>query len=219
LAEGLTIHILYEGQRSVGFIEYLPGEHAWRAVNAEGYLLIHCLWVVGKAKRKGYGSRLLNRCLDDARQRDARGVAVVTSERPWLTKRKLFQVHGFEQADSAPPVFELWVRRFHEAPLPRFPSDWEKRISRSGTGLTVYHSAQCPYLERATASVLRSTEELGIEARAIEFQSSGELRRHSPSAHGVFGVVYDGELLTVRYPDDTFRQKLRERVEAKQSKS
>lgn len=35
-----------------GFIEYLPGEHAWRAVHADGYLFIHCLWVVGKSKGK-----------------------------------------------------------------------------------------------------------------------------------------------------------------------
>jgi hypothetical protein len=32
------------------FIEYIPGEQAWRAVHADGYLLIHCLWVVGKSK-------------------------------------------------------------------------------------------------------------------------------------------------------------------------
>jgi len=59
-AEGLQIKILHEtGGRDVAFIEYIPGEHAWRAVQAPGYLVIHCLWVVGRGKRKGYGSRLL----------------------------------------------------------------------------------------------------------------------------------------------------------------
>jgi len=59
-AEGLKIKILHEtGGRDVAFIEYIPGEHAWRAVQAPGYMVIHCLWVVGRGKRKGYGSRLL----------------------------------------------------------------------------------------------------------------------------------------------------------------
>ena len=39
-AEGLRIKILYENGRSVGFIEYLPGEFAWRAVHAPNYVLI-----------------------------------------------------------------------------------------------------------------------------------------------------------------------------------
>lgn len=56
-AEGMRIKILYEEERSVGFIEYIPGEFAWRAVNAEGYVVIHCLWVVGRGKGKGYGIR------------------------------------------------------------------------------------------------------------------------------------------------------------------
>lgn len=47
-AEGLDIRMLGEGER--GFIETIPGEHAWRAINAEGYLVIHCLWVVGHSK-------------------------------------------------------------------------------------------------------------------------------------------------------------------------
>lgn len=30
-----------------GFIEYIPGAFGWRAVFAEDYMLIHCLWVMG----------------------------------------------------------------------------------------------------------------------------------------------------------------------------
>jgi len=37
-AEGLHIKMLELPQR--GMIEYLPGEHAWRPVNSEGYMFI-----------------------------------------------------------------------------------------------------------------------------------------------------------------------------------
>jgi hypothetical protein len=62
-AEGMRIRILYEGARSVAFIEYTPGEYAWRPANAAGYMFIHCLWTVGRAKRKGYATRLLTGCI------------------------------------------------------------------------------------------------------------------------------------------------------------
>ena len=51
-AEGLRIKLLDLSQGGRGFIEYIPGEYAWRPVEAAGYLFIHCLWVVGKSKKK-----------------------------------------------------------------------------------------------------------------------------------------------------------------------
>ena len=42
--EGMRIKLLKLPER--GFIEYIPGEHARRAVHADGYLFIHCLWVL-----------------------------------------------------------------------------------------------------------------------------------------------------------------------------
>jgi predicted DNA-binding transcriptional regulator YafY/GNAT superfamily N-acetyltransferase len=212
LAEGLTIHILHQGKRSVGFVEYMPGEHTWRAVNADGYFLIHCLWVVGKAKKQGYGSRLLEMCLDDARKQGKLGVAIVTSERPWATGRKLFQKRGFERVDTAPPVFELWVKRLADAEPPSFPSDWEQRLARHGAGLTVFRSDQCPYIEHATAAALESARDLDIPAKVVELKTAKEARRLSPFPYGVFGIVYNGELLTYYYPDDKFRKKLQDRV-------
>ena len=95
-AEGLQIKIICEDGRSVGFIEYTPAEFAWRPVRAPGYLFIHCLWVVGRAKEKGYGSRLLEACLKDASTMGKLGVAVVTKKGGHLVGKKLFLKHGFE---------------------------------------------------------------------------------------------------------------------------
>jgi hypothetical protein len=50
-SEGLKIKIVYEGKRPAGFVEYIPGEFAWRAIEAGGYLVVHCIWVVGKGKK------------------------------------------------------------------------------------------------------------------------------------------------------------------------
>lgn len=102
-SEGLKIKIVYEEKRSVGFIEYIPGEFAWRAVEAEGYLVVHCIWVVGKGKKKGYGSWLLNECVEDAREMGKHGVAMVTSSSNWLAGKKLLLKNGFESVDQAPP--------------------------------------------------------------------------------------------------------------------
>jgi hypothetical protein len=44
--QGLKIQlVLDERGKQIGFIEYIPGEMAWRPVNAAGYLFIHCIVV------------------------------------------------------------------------------------------------------------------------------------------------------------------------------
>jgi len=67
-AEGLRIRMLDLSQGGRGFIEYIPGEYAWRPVEAAGYLFIHCLWIVGKSKGKGFAKLLLDECIADARR-------------------------------------------------------------------------------------------------------------------------------------------------------
>jgi L-amino acid N-acyltransferase YncA len=199
-AEGMRIKILYEGDRSVGFVEYTPGVFAWRAVEAPNYLVIHCIWVVGKGKKKGYGSRLLNECVEDARQMQKHGVAMVTSSRHWLAGKKLFLKNGFEVVDQSPPSFELLVKRFDDgAPLPAFPKDWDERASRYGAGLTVVYADQCPYIKDAIKQYVELAAERGVDASVVKLTSGREVQNAAPSAYGVFNVVYDGRLVTYHY--------------------
>jgi hypothetical protein len=59
-SEGLCMKLLLveegakRGFRTRGFIEYIPGEYSWRGISADGYMVIHCIWVVGRAR--GHGS-------------------------------------------------------------------------------------------------------------------------------------------------------------------
>jgi L-amino acid N-acyltransferase YncA len=210
-AEGMQIKILYEGKRSVAFIEYIPGEFAWRAVDAKGYFVIHCLWVVGKGKKKGYGSRLLAECVQEARARQKHGVAMVTSGGNWLAGSKLFLRNGFESVDQAPPSFELLVKKLGDAPDPAFPTDWEERLARYGTGLTVLRSDQCPYIDNGVKIVLETAIELGIPAQVIEVADCRQAQDLSPSPYGLFGVLYEGKLLSYHYIG---RKELLQRLEA-----
>jgi len=212
-AEGLRIKILYQGQRSVGFIETMPGEAAWRAVRAPGYAVIHCLWVVGQGKGQGYGTWLLNACVEEAREAGRPGVAVVTSSGVWLAKNKLFLRNGFEVVDRAPPSFELLVKRFDGAPPPAFPTDWEERQRSYGPGLTVVYSSQCPYMPDATRLALEAAGRRGIPAHAVQLTSGREVQERSPSPYGVFGIVYEGKLLSYHYIQDREFDKFLERVQ------
>ena len=113
--------------------------------------------------------------------------------------KKLFLKHGFVQVDQAPPGFGLMVKSFGGSKLPAFPTDWANRARQFGSGLTVLYSGQCPYHPDAVRVVLEAAQARSIEAKAIELKTAEEVRACSPSPYGVFGVVYNGELVSYRY--------------------
>ena len=198
--EGMRIKILHEkGGRDVAFIEYIPGEYAWRAVDAPGYMVIHCLWVVGKGKGKGYGSRLIQECINDSRAERMLGVAMLTSDRTWLASKKIFLRNGFREVGQAPPSFQLMVSSFKDEATPTLPMDWDKRAKNFGDGLTVIRTPQCPYIENGARDILAFAKDKGIPAKSIELKNAKEVQQRSPSAYGVFGTVLDGSLLAYQY--------------------
>jgi L-amino acid N-acyltransferase YncA len=111
-ARGLRILMVWSAQagKSVGFIEYAPGESAWRAVRAANYLVVHCICVKVAGKGQGHGSRLVHEVLDEAQKEQKNGVVVVTSTGTWCAKSAIFEKNGFERIDERPP-FGLWVAR------------------------------------------------------------------------------------------------------------
>jgi GNAT superfamily N-acetyltransferase len=193
--EGMRIKMLRLPLR--GFIEYIPGEFAWRSVNAKGYIFIHCLWVVGQSRGKGLATLLLNECITDAKKSGMKGVAMVTSEKDWLVKKKFLSKQGFESVDQAPPTFELMVKKFGNFPSPTFPGDWKRKTERYGKGITVFRSDQCPYVENYVVAVKKKAGELGIKCQIVELNSVQDVRNLAPSAYGVFGIVYNGKVVTL----------------------
>ncbi len=201
--EGMRIKILRVIERGKmttrGFVEYIPGEYAWRPVNAPNYMFIHCLWVVGQNKKKGYGRMLLDLCIKDAKDKGKVGVAAITSNKTWLTGKKLFVKNGFEVVDTAPPDCELVVMKFKDAADPSFPADWEKRQKKYKEGVTVLYTDQCPYTIEAVESIIAFAKEIGVPAKAIRLTSAEELQRKAPTAFGTMGVVFNGEALPYNY--------------------
>ncbi len=195
--EGMRIKLLELPDR--GFIEYIPGEYAWRTVDATGYLVIHCLWVVGRSKGRGFATRLLDACIEDAKQSGHRGVAMVTSEKNWLAGRRLFESRGFVAVDEAAPAFSLMVKNFGDGGLPSFIDNREKLRKDFAQGLTVFRSDQCPYIEDAVENSLRVAAKAGVKCKVVELENAADVRRLSPTPFGTFALVLDGELVSYHY--------------------
>jgi L-amino acid N-acyltransferase YncA len=196
LDEGLRIKLLItEEGKQAGFLEYIPGEYTWRVVHAPDYLVIHCIWVnSNQFPFKGMASALLQDCIQDAEACGKVGVAVVTSDGPWMANKAVFIKNGFEQIDESPPHFQLLVKRTGTGPLPEFPQNWAERLSQF-QDLQLIYTNQCPYIGKAVAELPPVAEQHGIQLQLLELNDPAEARERIPSPYGVISLVYQGRLL------------------------
>jgi len=191
LREGMRYTLAQVSGRNVGMIEYLPAENAWRGVDADGYMCIHCFWVTSQNRRHGYGRQLLESCMQDSK--GMHGVVVLSSRFHWLPTRKIFLKNGFEVADEHPP-FELLVRRFDpQAPLPSI----RRNNSTAPPGLSLYYSDQCPYMQNMPGIVQRVGDQLDIPVTLVHLENAFQAQE-SPCSYGVLGIFYNGEQLEYR---------------------
>lgn len=191
--EGLKFKKLIIGGRSWGFIEYLPAENAWRPINAPGYMFIDCIWVIGRHKGKGYGRMLLDECINDSTSKN--GLCVVTSDKPSLASKDLFLRNGFEVCDTAPPHYELLVRRMKDAASPTFNESVRRTIIDHNNGLVFVYSDQCPYIAKFMNVMIEAADEQQIPVKRSKIGNAKEAQE-MPFAFGTFGVFYDGKFLT-----------------------
>jgi hypothetical protein len=180
-----------------GYIEYAPGESAWRGVRAQGYMLIHCLWIYARRDQgKGWGGVMVDACLADARAAGMNGVAVVTRDGPWSAHRALFEAKGFKVAATAAPDYQLLVHKFYaNAPNPVFAGDYEQKAARFAKGLTLIRSAQCPHIAKFADEIAQAAvEEHQLTPKVVELKTCRDAQA-APTPYAVFALLYQGRVV------------------------
>lgn len=178
------------------FIEYVPAEYAWSPIDAPNYLFIHCFWVSGRYKGQGWGKQLLNECLTDTSGKD--GIVVMTGKKDmgFMVDPKFFRKCGFEVCDTAPPYFQLMVKRLNpSAPLPRFRESAKQATCEPFDGFTMIYSDLCPFttywveqMKGFMAKYQRPIQTIRLTTR--------EQAQNMPSAFAIFSLFLNGKFLT-----------------------
>ncbi|GGH85672.1 hypothetical protein JOD43_003352 [Pullulanibacillus pueri] len=157
-------------------------------------MVIHCLWV--NKTGKGYASKLINKCIQDAKEQNKDGVIVVTNpDTSWTPSKEVFIKNNFIELENGPYGFELLVHKLVDVSNPYFPRDWEERL-KPFKKLTVVRTQQCPFVDIATDNVVKGASKLGIDAEVIDIKSREELLRLSPTPYGIYGVIYKNKLIS-----------------------
>jgi hypothetical protein len=196
-AEGLRFLLFRSEQgKPLAFLEYVPGEYAWRPVDAPGWLFVHCLWVYSAGQKVGgLGGRLIQACLEEARKDGAVGVAALVSDGPWMAGAKVFLKNGFRQS-AQKDRFELVAHRLKEGPEPRFRDVGLPWVN--DRGLHLVYAPQCPMLPKSVQDLGEMAAENGLELKITKLETAHEAQ-NAPSYYGVFNLLWNGRLLSDHY--------------------
>lgn len=181
----------------LGFIEYVPAAYAWRPVDADNFMFIHCTYIYSKKERnKGLGSMLINEAEKDAKAIKMDGLCVMTSNGSWIANKSIFEQNGFKEVDKR-GRFELFSKKWDtNAPDPRL-IDWTKQQQKY-KGWNLVYADQCPWHEKSVEAMLHVAMDFGIDLQVTKLETAQEAK-NAPSGFGVFNLLHDGKLLEDHY--------------------
>jgi ribosomal protein S18 acetylase RimI-like enzyme len=195
LDEGLVF--LKCNVRGKCFIEYIPAEYAWSPVEAEEYMYIDCLWVSGQFKGHGYSNLLLDKCIEDSKEKGKKGLVILSSakKKGFLSDPEYMKHKGFETVDRADPYFELMYFPFDKSgDRPRFRSTVHEHGNMK-KGLALYYTNQCPFTAKYVPLLENMARLRGVDLTVTHIQSKDEAQ-NAPSPFTTFSLFYNGELVT-----------------------
>ncbi|MHA1460801.1 MAG: hypothetical protein ACTSO8_04905 [Promethearchaeota archaeon] len=196
--EGLKYKVLYvkEGNKetSRGMIEYIPGEYNWRGIKADGWMAIHCIWVVGKAKKQGSGDKLLQVAIEDAKNLGMHGIVGMSAEKGgWLPNKKLFLKNGFVKVDEIEPNFGLFAKFFkQDAPKPTFYPINKTEQKKHSQGATIIYTDQCPYITDLVEE-LKDLDKKG-NFKVIKVDECKKAQQNGIYPYGTYCIICNGEI-------------------------
>jgi ribosomal protein S18 acetylase RimI-like enzyme len=188
------------------FIEYAPLEKAWVPVVGDNYLYIYCLWVSGSFKGKGYGKKLIEYCIDDAKKHNKSGICILSSrkKKPFLSEKKFMQKYGFETVDIV-DEYELLAISFNGT-KPQFAESAKKQAISSET-LTIYYGLQCPYIPNCIEQIEAYCKTNNIPLVLIKVDTL-EKAKELPCIFNNWAVFYRGKFETVHLLNEGYLKKL-----------
>ena len=196
---GLKIKVIRDEADNIihGFIEYTDGKSAWRAVDAKGYIFIHCIWITpNRYKKKGLGSLLIKEAIKESKGKQ--GVAVVTSNGPFMATKNIFLKNGFKLIEEE-GKFQLLVKQNKKGKLPKF-NDYKKELIKYKRWNIVY-SNQCPWVARFISELDKKLINK-LKLKITELKTPAQAQK-APSIYSVFNLIHDGEMLADHYVSST----------------
>jgi hypothetical protein len=152
IPEGFRKKILFFRGLAVGQIEYAPAEVSGYPIVGDKVIVMHCIWVLRKAKGNKFGKLLMDIMMKD--RINARGFATLALEKhrsPWLKKWQMeylgFKpitsiqvIHKTKHPEEIFKIFLMWLPNRKGSQ----PPSWDEKLLLEGVHFCTAHPLYHP---------------------------------------------------------------------------
>lgn len=193
--KGLVMLILVdEEEKPQGFLEMIPGKHTWRAVQAESFMVVHCLWVISK-KVQGQGAGRF--MLEEAEKRIGKnhaGIAVVTSDTSFIASSEIYEKMDYVKTDEK-GAYELYYKVLDQNKAMDFEKPSFNKLKPKGyKGLNMLYTLQCPMEIKWKEDIEKFCLENNIDIHMKCIERPEEAQKN-PNPLGTFALIYNDEII------------------------
>jgi len=180
-----------------GLVEYVPIEYAPEPVTGKNSLFMDCLWVMPPCWRHGYGSCLMRRFLEKAKDYGGATVLAYEGDRwfrffPYMPA-DYFRKFGFKEVchDRTRVLLHLDLGA-HEKPVLLLPK--RQGLERGSGRVEVLFNSQCPWSGWMAQRAHEDLAKRGVVSKAANTDRCAVMMKYGLSR----GIVVDGNPVVCR---------------------
>ena len=155
-------------------------------------------------KGHGYANDLLEKCIQDAKAQDKKGICILCAEgrkREFLADPKFLNYKGFVTADiSECGINLMYLPLLLNAEPPRF-KECARYPKIAENGFVLYYTDQCPYTYYWVPKVQEAAGKHGIPFKVIHITDK-ESAQNVPAPVTTYALFRDGQFLTQSIQSD-----------------
>ncbi len=216
--KGLKAKLAVDSEKVCGMIQYLPVEYS--LIEGKDLYFILCIWVhgykkkgVGNYQKRGIGKSLLKTAEEDARSKNAKGIAAWGISLPFWMKASWFKKQGYTKVDKQKGLVLLWKPFTDDAIPPKWIKE-KKRPQKSEEKVTVtaFMNGWCPGQNLVYERAKRASSEFSPD---VQFQEIHTFDREIFLEWGIAdGLYIDGKKIRTGPPPSykKIKKKIRKRV-------
>jgi len=180
--------VAYEEGKPVGRVEFYPIENSFALISESDLYFMPCIWVLPEFQKKGIGKKLIEKVIEETKDRSGI-ITNVTESEGWMPAL-FFKKFGFEDTGFAGPV-KLLIKKHRETNLPsKLKPVFEHEINPNKVVIEIVEEPACPFMRVWQKKLISVAKELGDKVTITEYP----VKDRSDALKYAYSTVYvDGE--------------------------
>lgn len=159
--------VAYEEGKPVGRVEFYPIENSFALISESDLYFMPCIWVIPEFQKKGIGKALIEKVIEETKDRSGI-ITNVTESEGWMPAL-FFKKFGFKDTSLTGPL-KLLIKKHRETNLPsKLKPAFEHEINPNKVVIEIVEDPSCPFMRVWREKLIDIAKEFGDKVVIVRY--------------------------------------------------